>query len=210
MRSFLVHEGWETNENLPKSWMYWEAQRYTSGISVTTKILADDGQMFESFLTAMDYIKSNPKYNIDDITNLQTFMKQRSKERRQSLDSWESNDKFPIGWKRRVVNGFKHSRNMFMSPSGEQFASERVALEHMIENKYDPAEIAKMQEIMKEAGWEMNRFLPDGWMIRSSYTFSKNMIVICIVESNGTKQQCKAYVLDDDNGEVMNSEDGTF
>ena len=178
MRNCLQHEGWEFNADLPNLWMYWQAAKSYSGSSRSIKILTDEGQIFESFLTATDFLSSSEKYGKDDVEKIKKFMKEKSAERRQESDLWKSEKILPTGWKSRYINGFKHQRKIFLSPEGAQFASERVAFQHMVENNYAPSEIQKMQNCMTKEGWEYNKYLPKGWMIRTiTQGTSKNMIL---------------------------------
>ena len=128
----------------------------------------------------MEFLKSSPDFFTNDVINIQRFMKEKSNVRRQQFsDIWESEKDLPDGWKSRVVNGCNTTKRIFMSVNGTQYYSERKVLEQMIKENYDQTQIKKMQCYMKREGWEANRFLPEGWMIRNGPNGGsfRNMII---------------------------------
>ena len=174
MRNCLQYEGWEFNEDLPRFWMFWQA---AANASRNVRILSDDGHLFESFLTATEFLKSNEKYTKDDVEKMMKFLKNKSAVRRMESDLWESDENLPNGWKRRSISGWKSSKTIYMSPEGSQFFSERVAYQHIVENEYGQGQVLKKQNYMLSKGWKFNKFLHEGWMIRATPDKTKNMIL---------------------------------
>merc|ERR1719318_1062631 len=99
--------------------------------------------MFESFITAVEFLNSSQKYNSGHVEKIQKFMKEKSTGRRQLSELWECDENLPKGWKTRLINGWKNPRRIFLAPDGDQFASERIALQYMIKENYEPMKIKK-------------------------------------------------------------------
>ena len=165
MRSSLLLDGWQFNSKLPQNWMYRDSGLNKSQLQC--QILSECGQLFESFHSAIEFVKSSSSYNFHDVQNMQECFKEKCSKRRRTQDSWEEDKYVPAGWRSRVLEG-KDQKRIFLSSDGTQFNSGRAALQHMILANYDKAQINKMRISLLREKWEFNPNLPKLWMYRES------------------------------------------
>ena len=122
----------------------WKSKK---GISKNVQILSEDGQLFESFLAAMEFVKSDPQFTKEDVEKFQNCMTEKANNRRQSLELWREDKNLPSGWKFRTVDG-KNIKRIYLDPSGSQFTCGKTALLHMIKKQYEEKQVNKMRKIM--------------------------------------------------------------
>ena len=73
MRTFLSHEGWKTNANLPLNWLYKEN---TTGSKTPVILITPEGEVLESLKAGLAVIKNI--YNDEDVKKMYRFMRERS------------------------------------------------------------------------------------------------------------------------------------
>jgi len=167
MRSMLQYEGWEKSEHLPLGWL----QKISHDKKhVSVKLLTVEGNMLESYKTAIEYMESLSHYNGKDLLGVQLLMEEKASKRRLVMTDWEDGGSVPKGWKIRIAEG-KTKKEFFLAPDGRQFPCRKAGLQHMINEKYPAEEIEEMRRMLRLEGWEINKNLPKGWRIR--YSFSK-------------------------------------
>ena len=89
MRGTLKHEGFETSDKLPKNWLYKDVS------SCNYQILSEDGSLFESFLSAFEYMKSSGSFSSVDFEKIEVFEKEKSQERMNALSNWQQDKNLP-------------------------------------------------------------------------------------------------------------------
>ena len=175
MKSYLTHEGWKPNENLPSNWMM---KRKIGKNQARNVYLTPVGKVFESMAVAVTYMRSSSEsYTNEDIEKAQAFAianwgtqirNTRPKQISSSYD-WISDDPtVPKGWK--VAESDKPGQQLISSKSeifGHQiFINRRLALKHMILNGYPGEERDRMRECLKYEGWEVNESFPTNWRMK--------------------------------------------
>ena len=158
----LKHDGWEINENLPKGWLF--KQSY-NGKNIN--MLTNEGDVVESFVSAIEYMKINPIYSQLDIENIQRALSELGIERRLESYKWEENQTIPEGWKMRTAES-KTGKQYFLSPEGLAFSSRFVAFRHMVKENYPQSEISNMRKCLKFENWQESPLLPLGWSFKET------------------------------------------
>ena len=162
LRSLLHHEGYESSELLPANWFY----QYVSENAY--HIVRETGDTFESFISALDFMRSNLFYSEEDISNMEKFAELKKIEKRQNREDFHSDPSLPENWRtKEIVNKRGRKINFYISPDGlNKFACRRLALIHMITNNFPLADIGKMRSTMGLEGFEESHLLPLNWLIK--------------------------------------------
>ena len=131
MRSLCIRfEGFETSPLLPTGWIH--RPRATQHGSV--QILSVEGVLYQSFITAKEFMEENSNYGLEDTKNLDKLVELSGNAFRQTVGQWQEDITLPEGWKSRISEGkMKSEKQFFLSPAGEQFACRRLALKSMVE-----------------------------------------------------------------------------
>ena len=168
MRKCLLFEGWESSPNLPKKWLFKQTENSTASGARHRKFLTDKGLEIRSFSKAMEFLVETDGFTEKDFEGIQTFADEKLIERRIKSDDFTKNESVPPGWKTRMSDG-KSSKQLFLSPDGQQFISRRVALQHMIQNNFPLKSIESMRNLLKLEGWNYSDDLPDGWLWKETF-----------------------------------------
>ena len=68
------------------------------------------GEVFKSFRTILDMMKSSEDYTKVDINKVRKFMLAKSSVRRKTMETWEDDKDLPDGWKVRIPEGENESK----------------------------------------------------------------------------------------------------
>ena len=162
MKKSLLQEDFEEHSLLPGGWLC----KYSSNML----LISDDGDTFESFLTASDMMRNNSKYSDRDIENLEKYKLQKLKDRRKSVDSeWNADASLPADWKYKLVG----SKQYFLSPEGEMFQGRKLAYQHLLKTKDKVGAEQFRTVLIVEDGWTENKLLPDGWLFKQQWRGTK-------------------------------------
>jgi len=124
--------------------------------------VASTGELLKSAQAALKFITESQQYNERDVSRLNLFLKQIIAEwRKTHVTSSSSSLVLPEGWKARVGG----SREYVVSPEGDQFDSERLALVEMVKRGLPESDLNKLRDSM--AGWESSELLPKGWRAKT-------------------------------------------
>ena len=174
MRKSMVAEGWIKNDCLPEGWLVKE--NGSQGKNLTSAfLLSREGHLFKSCKNAIDYMKLNKSYNEDDMENILKIYKKVQNNKRIDEYGWVTSESLPPGWKMRSPPG--SDKKFFISSDGQSFNARRLALQFMIENKFDRLEIDQMRLSMEEDGWKTSEHLPTDWIYKVIITSSKQYSV---------------------------------
>jgi len=167
MSSQISSEGWEDDHHLPTGWkLNLNQEEFPDGF-------ADDEGLPVLFLTDKAVILSKSmllkSMNNGDFDDDQTseFLQLLNKIDDGYDRGWREDPSLPLGWKIKHVDlGFKKQIHL-MTADEEEFESIFTTYIHMVENRdsFEEEEIYKIQEKLKEEGFEENRKLPPGWRI---------------------------------------------
>ena len=187
VKDLLFDEGYEENQHLPANWV-WKFLRSGPDKGPVISIISNKGVEFHSFHSAIEMINLSSDHTEADVDNLKKLQNEKIQHKRQSMEGWEESDTLPAGW--RWKRPYKTSnRTFYLSPEGNQFHSRRLALVHMISNKYPRAVIEFMRGTLGQEGFEENDLLPSKWLIRYRHKESTNdqygNLAICIVTDFG-------------------------
>ena len=176
MRSSMADtEDWKESEYLPEGWMFkYERIKKQDGDHTKVKFLTSDGDLLHSFVNAIKFMELND-FSSDHIKQLNILMTQTTKEWRRAenldfskeemgerlSDLGEGSLVLPEGWKSRIV-GIKQ---YVVSPDGEQYNSNRLALKEMVKRDVSEDDLARMRASMKE--WKTSELLPPKWMYKT-------------------------------------------
>lgn len=170
MRKSMGEDGWKESVFLPKDWIYRDtASSSASGVLV----LSAEGVIFDSYLNVREFMESSESFDDIDINNIKKLCDEAAKLRRKNGQDWVETDSLPLGWKMRAG---KAGKKVFLAPSGEQFFGRKAALLHMFQQNFQPDEIKKMRESMREDGWQFSDFLPSDWIFRVTYTTGNSSV----------------------------------
>ena len=86
MREGLVNcsafgQNWEVEPLLPAGWLY----RETVNTGVKVAILSDQGSLFKSYKTAMDFMEQSTRFTTEDVDRLKKLIVERAEMRREGL-----------------------------------------------------------------------------------------------------------------------------
>merc|ERR1712197_74958 len=104
-----------------------------------------------------------------DTASMVTYFSNMQEKVKSNKEDWEEDDRLPAGFRRRVHSG-RVDKTFYLSRDGTQFGSLKLLLVHMYQEKYEAAEIKKIKELMYDEGFKENEYLPDGWLIRYTFT----------------------------------------
>ena len=187
MRSKLSFEGWENNSLLPNNWLFkrtWEGVISNGSFSTNTVYLSSEGHVFESNKTAIDFMATNKKsYKMDNIDKIKEFQViilnyyflsyishfilqvNLCKETTRKREDWIENESVPVSWKVRTSAG-SSGKEYILRPDGQQFMSRINALQHLIKEGYDEADLRVMKNKLCYEGWTTSEYLPSGWLYK--------------------------------------------
>ena len=167
MRKSMEEDGWKTSDNLPEDWIYKVLITSSKQYSVNISILSDQAVRFESYLAAIKFMENSDFYGKEDIDGVNKLLVENTKDWRKSIflsEPAKADHPLPPGWKLRQCG----SRNMLVSPQGQQFPTRKKALQHMIQNEYsDDEEVEMMRVSMQDEGWRSSDCLPQQWLYRA-------------------------------------------
>ena len=170
-------DGYEESDLLPSHWiMKYVVTKFKNDMGLQVTLISNTGKIFKSFVTAIEMMKASQKYTESNILRLKQLMDEKTSFRRQSSIHWQMPDSLPPGWKQRAPAGSK--KEFFLSPRGHQFQSRKLALIHMIQEKYPEEYIELMRKSMHCEGFETNELFPAKWIVRYRFTASLDLTVI--------------------------------
>ena len=85
------------------------------------------------------------------------------KETTKKREDWEENESVPVSWKVRTSAG-SSGKEYILRPDGQQFMSRINALQHLIKEGYDEADLRAMKNKLCYEGWTTSEYLPSGWL----------------------------------------------
>ena len=164
MKSFCIkYEGFEASHLLPAGWIH----RPRATQHGTIQILSVEGVLYQSFITAKEFMEGNSKYGVEDAKNLDKLVELSGNAFRQAVGQWQEDITLPEGWKSRISDGkMRSEKQFFLSPAGEQFSCRRLALKSMVEGGAGVLEVDEMRSMLVHEGWQVEASLPKGWHYR--------------------------------------------
>ena len=164
MKSFCIkYEGFEASHLLPAGWIH----RPRATQHGTIQILSVEGALYQSFITAKEFMEGNSKYGVEDAKNLDKLVELSGNAFRQAVGQWQEDITLPEGWKSRISDGkMRSEKQFFLSPAGEQFSCRRLALKSMVEGGAGVLEVDEMRSMLVHEGWQVEASLPKGWHYR--------------------------------------------
>ena len=177
--------GWQMSDLLPKGWLYkYERNNFeTKQNHLKIHFLSSTGNLLKSFLSAIKFMETSLFYKEEDIDRLNLFLKQITASWRiNKMEDKSSSLVLPEGWKSRICG----SKEYVVSPEGNQFNNERLALVEMVKRGLPETDLDNMRDSM--AGWKRNDYLPAGWRFkheRKNYVTRKDHSKINFVASTG-------------------------
>ena len=164
MKSLCIkYEGFETSPLLPAGWIH----RPRATQHGTIQILSVEGILYQSYITAKEFMEGNSKYGVKDGKNLDKLVELSGNAFRQAVGQWQEDITLPEGWKSRISEGkMRSEKQFFLSPAGEQFTSRRLALKSMVEGGAGVLEVDEMRNMLGHEGWHEDPSLPKGWHYR--------------------------------------------
>ena len=162
--SLIINEGWEQVQLLPPGWLFKkEENRNFKSI----KLFANEGVVFESFLSATEYIKSQREIYIDiDVERINQLARENSARIRSNTYDWTTDPSLPDGWKMRTHNGRDGKRVFFLDNSDHQIKGRRNALRNLIKENYSEEEIYRLRKALSQDGWRKSKLVPEKWRVR--------------------------------------------
>ena len=136
MRKSWTLEGFEENIYLPQGWIFKEnSSKNSNGVSVSFVFTTNMGEVFKSFRTILDMMKSSEDYTKVDINKVRKFMLAKSSERRKTVETWEDDKNLPNGWKFRITKGENKSKeNTVVAPSKPKKEKKTEAMTSELDN----------------------------------------------------------------------------
>jgi len=172
VRASMEEDGWRRSQHLPTGWL---VRDLSTASNHSIQILSASAILFSSYLSAKEFMEATEGFNQSDLTNINKLMEENANIRRKSQEDWDANDSLPSGWKMKTTGSEK---KLLLSPDGKQFTGRKLALQHMIKDKYEDIDIEKMQSGMSEDGWQRSEFLPAGWLYKDLATSSASGVHI--------------------------------
>ena len=161
-------DGYEESDLLPSHWiMKYVRSKFKNDSGIQVTLISNTGEVFKSFVTAIEMMKTNFSFTEADINNLKLLMTEKSNQKRRSLDIWQEDETLPVGWRFRKAVGTRTDKTLFLSPEGEQFQSRVTVLLHLINNNYPEDVVKVVRDSLHAEGFEMSGFLPKNWLFRS-------------------------------------------
>ena len=94
-----------------------------------------------------------------------SFQVNLCKETTKRREDWKENETVPSGWKVRTSTG-NSEREYILRPDGQQYMSRINALQHLIKQGYNDADIFAMKTKLCYEGWTTSEYLPSGWLYK--------------------------------------------
>ena len=166
MKSNLVDEGWESDENLPTGWLYKKMDNrvffFTDkfetirGHKHAAKYLEDN----EYSRTQIEMISLCGKKKKDKLKNKITIEKPVKEEISTTNEEQSAfNESLPDGW--MFVD------EKLCNPEGIMFESRLEVVEYLVNNEYDPKVVYSLWNTLHMEGWKLGpSLLPMGWRIK--------------------------------------------
>ena len=155
MRACLKLESWKDDSMLPNDWKYKKIG------TREIHFLSGEGDLITGVQNAKKYLTENKEHDPDQLDGFNMFADMESARTRTIKYTWSDGDTtIPEGWKSRQTG----SKTFFLSPEGLSFSSRRAAFQHMIKYEGDKEELEEMRTLLAHEGWELSRFLPEGWL----------------------------------------------
>ena len=165
MRSKLVYEGWQTATSLPQHWYV----KYPEGrCNKSHQFVTDTGDRLPSIKAALDFLQARPECDVEDVERLLKLTNTASE--REVKQEWEEDPTLPEGWFVRRLDSKDSSEELeiFLTPSGQQLFTRRVALEHLVREGSSREEVARMRQGLDRLGWQQDFSLPPGFLRKTS------------------------------------------
>ena len=160
MRGALVHEGWQANPALPKSWMV--RGPATSGKDHNSlKFVNEAGAKFESMRAAIDHVKSQNPPNLVDVQKLCKFNRQAnvSRELPKAAAAKKVNKESELS-KELVLAKKINNEIKIRELEGVYVLAKKVHKEMDSGDKY---EVKVEVKEPSDGGWREDDMLPKGW-----------------------------------------------
>ena len=173
MRKMCVHEGWNEHSLLPTGWII-----QTSVKSSTIQIMSHLGEVFDSYRTAMAYMRrTDNDFGQKEVNQMLKLISENSKPKslppkQLAKGNWARDVALPEGWMVRKEERQGVMVETFLTSKGQQVVSRISALGHMARNGYNEVEIDKVRQGLKSFGWRSDSNLPSGFLTRFLF-FSK-------------------------------------
>ena len=160
MRYSLSHEGWYTDPQLPKGWLYKKSKTCLS-------FLSGQAEFLKSKEATLKHLKDNKKLK----ERIQGFISSNQRNYRIEDNTWNLSDQtVPSGWKtKQKQNGLMGCVLVLISPDGQLCMGRRKALKYMIENKnlFSGSEVDEMKSLLQlHDGWLSDNKLPKDWLYK--------------------------------------------
>ena len=197
LRKSMEEDGWKTSQHLPLNWIYKVIITSSKNYSVNINILSDLAEKFESYLAAIKYLESSPRYGEAEVAGINLLLADNTRDwRRTVFNPIAATDNplpslqvaLPEGWKTRQCG----SRKYTVSPSGEQFPTRKKALQHMIQSEYsEEKDIDTMRLSMLTEGWKTTDYLPRHWLYKTGDGEGRKDVITILAE---TGEQFNSYL----------------
>ena len=167
MRRMCAHEGWTEHSLLPPGWII-----QTSSKSSTVQIMSHLGEVFDSYRTAMTYMRrTDNNFGQTEVNQMLKLIGENSKPKSlppQQLvkGNWTRDMALPEGWMVRREERQGVMVETFLTHKGQQVVSRISALEHMVKNGYSRVEMDQVRQGLKSFGWRSDSNLPSGFLTR--------------------------------------------
>lgn len=198
LRKSMEEDGWKTSQHLPLNWIYKVIITSSKNYSVNINILSDLAEKFESYLAAIKYLESSPRYGEAEVAGINLLLAENTRDWRRTVfnpmaatnntSSSPQTVVLPEGWKTRQCG----SRKYTVSPSGEQFPTRKKALQHMIQSEYsEEKDIDMMRHSMLTEGWKTTDCLPRHWLYKTGEGEGRKDMITILAE---TGEQFNSYL----------------
>jgi len=187
MKATMEGSGWSSHNLLPAGWIVRKEKQKTplrktgdfGRHHFSIMFISSEGDLFNSFVKASEYLTESGKYTEDDVSKLQELKVELANNRRLGNDHlWKEEDNLPEGWKVKTVHNQNelHTKRFYLSPEGTSIGGARQALQHMVERQFGEEDLERMRSYMVTIGWQVSHHLPQGWLYKARSTKSKSGI----------------------------------
>ena len=167
MRKMCIHEGWIEHPLLPSGWII-----QTSAKSSTVQIMSHLGEVFDSYRTAMNFMRrTDNDFGQKEVNQMLKLISKNSKPKapppqQLTKGNWTRDVGVPKGWMVRREQRQGVMVETFLTSKGQQVVSRISALEHMVRNGYSRVDMDQVRQGLKSFGWRSDPNLPSGFLTR--------------------------------------------
>ena len=204
MRGALVHEGWQPNPALPKSWMM--RGPTTSGKDHNSlKFVNEAGAKFESTRAAIDHVKSQKPANLVDIQKLCKFNRHANvgKELERTVAAKKVSKESDLS--KELVLAKKVGKEIERKEQeGVYVLARKVNKEKDFGDKCD--EKVKLEKQPTDGGWREDDMLPKGWKTKGKIAVKGKADYEAFLSPSGKQLSSRLALIDQLKKEGENGE----